>query len=83
MDGADTEVWSHSPYERPWLQRDEQILFQDTVTMMKASVDVGTNDMLMNYTHADDMAINGDTPWRGGCEKDPRFFTILLKLQAS
>ena len=29
--------------------------------MMKAGVDVGTNDMLMNYTHADDMAMNGDT----------------------
>ena len=35
--------------------------------------------MLMNYTHADDMAMNGDTPWRGGREKDPRFFTILLE----
>ena len=44
---------------------------------MKASVDVGTDDMLMNYTHADDMAMNGDIPWRGGREKDPRFFTIL------
>ena len=47
--------------------------------MMKAGVDDGTNDMLMNYTHVDDMAMNGDTPCRGGREKDPRFFTILLK----
>ena len=53
--------------------------FKMTATMMKAGVDVGTNDMLMNYTHANDMAMNGDTPWRGGCEKDPRFFTILLE----
>ena len=47
--------------------------------MMKVGVDVGTDDMLMNYTHADDMAMNGDTLWRGGCKKDPRFFTILLE----
>ena len=53
--------------------------FKTTATMMKAGVDVGTDDMLMNYTHADDMAMNGDTPWRGGREKDPRFFTILLE----
>ena len=53
--------------------------FKTTATMMKAGVDVGTDDMLMNYTHADDMAMNGDTPWRGRREKDPRFFTILLE----
>ena len=53
--------------------------FKTTPTMMKAGVDVSTDDMLMNYTHADDMVMNGDTPWRGGCEKDPRFFTILLE----
>ena len=53
--------------------------FKTMAIMMKAGVDVGTDDMLMNYTHADDMAMNGDTPWRGGPEKDPRFFTILLE----
>ena len=53
--------------------------FKTTVTMMKADVDVGTDDMLMNYIHVDDMAMNGDTSWRGGCKKDPRFFTILLE----
>ena len=53
--------------------------FKTTTTMMKAGVNIGTDDMLMNYTHADDMAMNGDTPWRGGREKDPRFFTILLE----
>ena len=53
--------------------------FKTTTTMMTAGVDVGTDDMLMNYTHANDMAMNADTPWRGGCEKDPRFFTILLE----
>ena len=36
--------------------------FKTTSTMMKAGVDVDTDDMLMNYTHADDMAMNGDTP---------------------
>ena len=53
--------------------------FKTTATMMKAGMDVGIDDMLMNYTHADDMAMNGDTPWQGGREKDPRFFTILLE----
>ena len=37
--------------------------FKTTPTMMKVGVDVGTDDMLMNYTHADDMEMNGDTPW--------------------
>ena len=53
--------------------------FKMTATMMKVGIDVGTDDMLMNYTHADDMAMNGDTPWRGGCKKDPRFFSIFLE----
>ena len=53
--------------------------FTKTTTMMKAGVNVGTDDMLMNYTHTDDMAMNGDTPWLGGREKNPRFFTILLE----
>ena len=53
--------------------------FKTMATMMKAGVDVDTDDMLMNYIHANDMAMNGDTPWRGRREKDPRFFTILLE----
>ena len=53
--------------------------FKTTATMMKAGVDVGTDDMLMSYTHADDMTMNGDTSWRGGHKKDPRFYTILLE----
>ena len=53
--------------------------FKTTATMMKAGVDVGTDDMLMNYIHADDMVMNGGTLWREGREKDPRFFTILLE----
>jgi hypothetical protein len=53
--------------------------FKKTVTMMKASVDAEHDDMLTNYTHPDDMAMNGEKPWRGGREKDPRLFTILLE----
>ena len=54
--------------------------FKTTATMMKAGVDIGTDvNMLMNYTHANDMAMNGNTPWRGGPENDLRFFTILLE----
>ena len=37
--------------------------FKTTTTMMKAGVDVDTDDMLMNYTYVDDMAMNGDIPW--------------------
>ena len=53
--------------------------FNTTATMTKAGVNVGTNDKLMNYTHADVMVMNGDTPWQGGRGRDPRFFTILLE----
>ena len=36
--------------------------FKTIATMMKVGVDVDINDMLMNYTNVDDMAMNGDTP---------------------
>ncbi len=47
--------------------------------MKKDGVDIARDDMLMNYTHPDDMAMNGGKPWRGAREKDPRFFQILLE----
>ncbi len=47
--------------------------------MVRAGVDIARDDMVMNYTHPDDMAMNKEKPWRGGREKDPRFFTIFLE----
>ncbi len=47
--------------------------------MVKAGVDIARDDMVMNYTHPDDMAMNEEKPWRRGREKDPRFFTIFLE----
>lgn len=32
--------------------------FKRTNTVMKASIDIAYNDMLMNFTHLDDMAMN-------------------------
>jgi len=58
---------------------ESKFFFKLTNTMMKVGVDIAVDDMLMNYIHADDMAMNGEKPWRGGREKDPRFFTILLE----
>ena len=40
-----------------------------TNTMMKTNVDVAANNMLMNYTHANEMAMNGEKPWRGERKK--------------
>jgi hypothetical protein len=47
--------------------------------MVKAGVDIARDDMLMNYTHPNDMAMDDGKPWRGAREKDPRFFQILLE----
>ncbi len=47
--------------------------------MVKAGVDIARDDMVMNYTHPDDMAMNDGKPWRRAREKDPRFFQILLE----
>jgi len=52
--------------------------FRHTTTMKKAGINIGWDDMLMNYTHPNDMVINGGTPWQRAREKDPRFFQMLL-----
>jgi len=37
--------------------------FKRITTMMKVGVDIACDNMLMNYTHLDDMAMNGGTSW--------------------
>jgi len=54
--------------------------FKRTTTMMKADVDIACNDMLMNYTHLDDMAMNGAMLWQGFHKKNLLFFQILLEV---
>ncbi len=45
--------------------------FKCTPMMKKDGVDIARDDMLMNYTHPDDMAMNNGKPWRGARKKDP------------
>jgi hypothetical protein len=54
-------------------------VFKRTAMMKNAGVDIGRDDMLMNYTKEDDMAMNDRKPWRGAREKDPRFFQLLIE----
>lgn len=53
--------------------------FKCSTTMKSASVDMGRDDMLINYTLEGDLAMNGGIPWRGPREKDPRLFQLLLE----
>ncbi len=48
-------------------------------TMVKVGVDIARDDMVMNYTHSDDMAMNDRKPWRGARKKDPRVFQLFLE----
>ncbi len=47
--------------------------------MVKVGVNIARDDIVMNYTHLDDMAMNDRKPWRGAREKDLQFFQILLE----
>jgi hypothetical protein len=53
--------------------------FKRSIAMKSASVDIGRDDMLINYTLESDLAMNGDIPWRGPRQKDPRFFQLLIE----
>jgi len=45
--------------------------FKCTTMMMKASVDIARDDMLMNYIHPNNMAMDGRIPWRRARKRDP------------
>lgn len=42
---------------------ESKFFFKHTNIMTKARVDIAEDDMLMNYTHLADMAMNGEWPW--------------------
>jgi len=49
-------------------------------TMMKdRCIDIGWDDLMMNYTTENNMAMNGTILWRAGREKDMCFLQILLE----
>jgi len=50
--------------------------FKCTTIIKKTCIDITQDDMLMNYMHLDEMAMNGSTLWQGAHEKDPHFFQI-------
>jgi len=54
--------------------------FRHTTTMKNVSFDIAWDNMLMNYTHLDEMAMNGTMPWRGASDKETHFFQILLEV---
>ncbi len=53
--------------------------FRCTLTMEKAGMDIGRDDILMNFTTKGDLEMNGTKPWRGARQKDPRFFQLLIE----
>jgi len=55
--------------------------FRCIETMKKADIDIGRDDMLMNYTHPNNMVMNGGTPWWGARKKDPCFSKSFLTLR--
>jgi len=53
--------------------------FALTLAMMKGTVNLQRDDTLLNYTLEETMLMNNKDPWRGACEKDPRFFGWLIE----
>ncbi len=44
-----------------------------------AGIDLEEDDLLHNFTTAKMQLMNGQIPWRGAREKDPRFLQILVE----
>jgi hypothetical protein len=43
------------------------------------SIDVAVDDVLFNLVTKDTQLMRGNTPWRGGREKDPFLFQLLIE----
>jgi hypothetical protein len=43
------------------------------------SIDVAVDDVLFNLVTKDTQLMRGNTPWRGGREKDPILLQLLIK----
>jgi len=54
--------------------------FKFTQTMKNAGLDIGHDDILMNFIKENDLAIDGPKPWRRARKKDPWFIQLLLDL---
>jgi len=48
-----------------------------------AGIDLEEDDLLHNFTTASSQLLNGDIPWRGAREKDPKLLQILLEASTS
>jgi hypothetical protein len=45
----------------------------------EAGIDLEEDDLLHNFTCAKSQLMNGNIPWRGAREKDPKFVQIFLE----
>jgi len=43
-------------------------------------IDLEEDDLLHNFTTSSSQLMNGDIPWRGAREKDPKLLQILLEV---
>jgi len=48
-----------------------------------AGIDLEEDDLLHNFTTASSQLLNGDVPWRGAREKDPKLLQIILEAATS
>jgi hypothetical protein len=49
------------------------------VELDSIGIDVVVDDVLINLVTKDTQLMRGNTPWRGGREKDPLLFQLLIE----
>jgi hypothetical protein len=49
------------------------------VELDSIGIDVAVDDVLFNLVTKDTQLMNGNTPWRGGREKDPILLQLLIE----
>ena len=53
--------------------------FQSVPSHDAVGINVGKDDILQNFCGRDDVAMNGDTPWRGPREKARAFMQVVVE----
>ncbi len=64
-------------------QNPTKFFFQSVPAHDVVGINIGRDDILQNFCGRDDVAMNGDKPWRGSREKAPLFLQMLIEASSS
>jgi len=57
----------------------KEFTFHEVPSHAKLGVDVGRDDIIQNFLPTEEVAMNGDTPWRGPREHSREFMQMLVE----